>query len=208
MFAAAPAQYLCWPTQRFIPDIVWRCPEHIGTCPKSLPSPSLMFFASTALLQAQSLSKLKPSPAQELCKLRTIASTPHTQTCKGRHEGTACCRLFDMGVTMQQGNSSTQTLVFHPWQGSTPDVNISNVNATAVISTGGIIDNVAAANSKYRLFMNSTSARGKHASHKRHYAVSCEYDCQSHQYLQQLNTISNVKHACAHQLWTLTADST
>ena len=70
------------------------------------------------------------------------------------------CRLFDMAVTLQQGNASAQSLVFHPWQASTPDANISNVNATAVITSGGITDNVSAANLQYRLFLNSSSASG------------------------------------------------
>lgn len=76
--------------------------------------------------------------------------------------GSTClaCRLFDLSITLQQGNSSAQSLVFHPWQASTPDANLSNVNATAVISTGGLTDNVSAANTQYRLFQNSSSARG------------------------------------------------
>lgn len=70
------------------------------------------------------------------------------------------CRLFDMGVTLQQGNMSAQSLVFHPWQASTPDANISNVNANAVISSGGVTDNVSGASLQYRLLSNSSSARG------------------------------------------------
>jgi len=57
------------------------------------------------------------------------------------------CRLFDMNIIVQQAGQLAQSLVFHPWQGNTPDANISTVNATAAISTGGVTDNVALANS-------------------------------------------------------------
>lgn len=75
------------------------------------------------------------------------------------------CRLFDMNVTVQQAGLVSQSLVFHPWQGSTPDANISNVNATAVISTGGVTDNVALAHSSYRLFQANISDQGRTSLH-------------------------------------------
>jgi len=52
-----------------------------------------------------------------------------------------------MNIIVQQAGQLAQSLVFHPWQGNTPDANISTVNATAAISTGGVTDNVALANS-------------------------------------------------------------
>ena len=63
------------------------------------------------------------------------------------------CRLFDMGITVQQAAQSLQSLVFHPWQGSTP--------ATAVISSGGVTDNVALAHSTYNLFQANSSDQGR-----------------------------------------------
>lgn len=71
------------------------------------------------------------------------------------------CRLFDMNVIVQQAGQISQALLFHPWQSNTPDVNISNVNATAIISTGGVTDNMALAKSQYSLFQANSSDPGR-----------------------------------------------
>lgn len=71
------------------------------------------------------------------------------------------CRLFDMNVIVQQAGQLSQALLFHPWQSNTPDVNISNVNATAIISTGGVTDNMALAHSQYSLFQANSSDPGR-----------------------------------------------
>ena len=65
-----------------------------------------------------------------------------------------------MGITVQQAGQPLQGLVFHPWQASTPDANISNVNATAVISSGGVTDNVVLAHAAYSLFQTNSSDQG------------------------------------------------
>ena len=70
-----------------------------------------------------------------------------------------------MNIIVKQAGQLAQSLVFHPWQGSTPDANISTVNATAAISTGGVTDNVALANSQYSLFQANTSDQGRITLH-------------------------------------------
>ncbi len=66
-----------------------------------------------------------------------------------------------MSVIVQQAGQLAQSLVVHPWQGSTPDANISNVNATAIITTGGVTDNVALAHSSYSLLQSNSSEPGR-----------------------------------------------
>ena len=51
--------------------------------------------------------------------------------------------------------------MFRPWQSSQPDANISNVNATATISTGGVTDNTILAHSAYSLFTTNSSDQGR-----------------------------------------------
>lgn len=71
-----------------------------------------------------------------------------------------------MNVLVQQAGQPPQSLQFHPWQSSTPDENISDVNASAVISTGGVTDDAALAQSAYHLFLANTTDEGifMHAS--------------------------------------------
>ena len=61
---------------------------------------------------------------------------------------------------VQQAGQAAQSMLFHPWQSSLPDANISNVNATVVISTGGITDNAILAHSAYSLFTTNSSDQG------------------------------------------------
>ena len=65
-----------------------------------------------------------------------------------------------MHVLVQQSGQPPKSLLLHPWQSSTADDGISDVNATAVIRTGGVTDNANLAQSAYSLFMMNSSDQG------------------------------------------------
>lgn len=65
-----------------------------------------------------------------------------------------------MNVMVQRAGQPLQSLLFHPWQSSVPDANITNVNATTIITTGGITDNAILAHSSYSLFTTNSSDQG------------------------------------------------
>ena len=65
-----------------------------------------------------------------------------------------------MHVLVQQPGKPSQSLLFHPWQSDTPDASTSDVSATAVITSNGVIDNASLASSAYSLFMMNSSDEG------------------------------------------------
>ena len=69
-----------------------------------------------------------------------------------------------MHVLVQQLGQPAKRLLFHPWQSSMPDDSVSNVNATAVISTGRVTDNANLVQSAYSLFMMNSSDQGTRAA--------------------------------------------
>lgn len=65
-----------------------------------------------------------------------------------------------MNVLVQQAGQPPQSLQFHPWQATTPDENTADVDATAVIGTGGVTDDATLALSAYRLFLQNSTGEG------------------------------------------------
>lgn len=75
-------------------------------------------------------------------------------------EAYCTCRQFVMNVLVQQAGQPPKSLQFHPWQSTTPDENITDVDATAVISDGGVTDDADLALSAYRLFLQNSTDEG------------------------------------------------
>lgn len=155
--AAAALQQPFWKqTRQYTQHTIWMSPGYTGNL-------LLQFVDVTKLLCTPIVNTKLPKQHQYDPGCMSNLHTLLHQTCC--LDASLLCRLFDMNIIVQQAGQLAQTLVFHPWQGSTPDANISAVNATASISTGGVTDNVALANSQYSLFQANTSDQGRITLH-------------------------------------------